>query len=162
MLSLGLVVALPTVGRPVVRAVLLSDQLGVGDVPTMAGVSLVNEFELTTTETEWARICGQYHRDVDARVSSLRPDIVIVRRADFHRDRGNSDGPRLRLVVEGAVTAASTAHVANTHLRPGASCGEKYGSSKDVMDADGKSLVSKAVYKEAAGAALSGLVANRV
>lgn len=162
MQSLGIAVALPTPGRPVVRAVLLEDALGSTEVPQLSDVSVVDEFEFTTTEEDWAHICRQYHRDTDARVSSLAPDAVIVRRADFHRDRGNNDGPRLRLIVEGAVTAAATAHVANTHLRTGAACAERYGSSKVAMDADGRGLASKAIWKEAAGAALSGLVANRV
>ena len=161
MRSLGLTVAVPTPARPVVRAVLLDDGLPTSQTPTLANVTVVDEFDLTTTHADWARLCSQYSVDVSARVSTLTPDVVVVRRADFHRNRGNSDGPRLRLAVEGAVSAAAFAHVANTHLRMGVTCADRYGSDKDAMDLDGRSLVGRANRAEAAGAALSGLWGNR-
>lgn len=161
MRSLGLTVTVPTPTRPVVRAVLLDDGLTRSQIPTLANVTAVDEFDLTTTHTEWAALCSQFSVDVSARVSTLAPDVVVVRRADFHRSRGNSDGPRLRLVVEGAVSASAFAHVANTHLRMGVTCADRYGTNKDAMDLDGKSLVVHANRAEAAGAALSGLFGNR-
>jgi len=160
-MALGLTVMLPTPSRPVVRAALLRDPFGAGQVPTLADVTVDPEFDLTTTESRWERMSGQFYTDVSGRVSTLQPDIVVVRRADFHRGRGNADGPRLRLVIEGAITAAAIGHVRNTHLRTGSECARLYGQDKDVMDAHGKDLVTTKSRAEAAAAALSGLFANR-
>ncbi len=162
MRALGVTVEMPTPGRPVVRAVLIEDRLAAAGTPTLADIALVEEFDLTTAETDWARIASRYSQDVSGRVSTLAPDIVVVRRADFHQRTRIGDGPRLRLVVEGAITAASYAHVANTHLRTGTTCAHVYPHDKGTMDADGKTLVSRANRAEAAAAALSGLFGNRV
>lgn len=161
MLALGLAVAFPTQSRPVVRVVLLEDPFGAASVPTLADVTVAKEFDLTTTHTRWERMCGQFYADISGRVDTLNPDVVVVRRADFHRSRGNADGPRLRLVIEGAITAAAIGHVANTYLRHGTDCARAYGQDKDVMDTDGKGLVTKKNRAEAAAAALSGLFGNR-
>ncbi|MFT4085167.1 MAG: hypothetical protein QM638_21510 [Nocardioides sp.] len=161
MLALGLAVALPTPSRPVVRAVLLEDPFGASTVPTLADVSVSREFDLTTTHTRWAEIAGQFYADVSGRITTLKPDIVIVRRADFHRSRSNADGPKIRLVIEGALSAAAIGHVANTHLRAGVECGRLYGKDKKDMDADAKTKVAKKDRAEAAAAGLSGLFANR-
>lgn len=161
MKSLGLSVAIPTSGRPVVRAVLAADPFGASHTPALGDISVVEEFDLTTAETDWARIASQLGQDVSARVSGLSPQIIIVRNADFHQSRRASAGSSLRLVVEGAITAASMLHVANVHLRPGMQCATLYGSSKDAMDADARNIVSRATRTEAAAAALSGLFGNR-
>lgn len=161
MRALGLTVTMKTPGRPVVRAVLLEDSVSASGPLTLGDVSLDQEFDLTTAEQDWARICSQYAQDVSGRVRSLSLDIVVVRRADFHRNSRGGDGPKLRLVVEGAITAAAMAHVANTHLRTGVVCAGEYPDEKDAMDAAGKGLVSRTDRGEAAAAALSGLFTGR-
>ena len=161
MQSLGLSVAMPTSGRPVVRAVLAEDAFGAAQKPSLGDIQIIDEFDLTTAETDWARIASQLGQDVSARVSGLSPQIIIVRNADFHQSRRASAGSSLRLIVEGSITAAAMSHVANVHLRPGMQCATLYGGSKDAMDADARSLVSRAYRTEAAAAALSGLLGNR-
>ena len=161
MIALGLTVALPTPKRPVVRAVLLRDPFDADEIPPVADVTLAEEFELTSPEEDWARLASDYFQAVSGRVSTLKPDIVIVRRADMPRRPNNLDGPRLRLVVEGAISAAAYRHVANSHLRTGLACATAYGQHKDIMDAAGRALVQRTNRAEAAGAALSGLIANR-
>lgn len=143
------------------RAVVLSDALPPDQPPTLAQVTLVTEFDLSTDESDWARMCGRFAADVSGRVSTLAVDVVLVRRADFHKNAKAGDGPRLRLAVEGAITAAAFGHVPNTHLRTGTACALAYEHGKDVLDAHGKELVSKASRTEAAAAALTALVANR-
>jgi hypothetical protein len=121
-------------------------------MPTLADVALRDAFEFNTTEADWAGMCDQFAEDVSARVSSLQPDVVVVRQADFSQNGRVGDGPRLRLVVEGAIAAAAIKHIANTVLRRGKGCANVYpGKSKDKMDADGRSLVDKAALAEAAG-----------
>jgi len=145
----------------VVRAVLLEDPYDSSTVPTLADVTVAKEFDLTTTHTRWEQMAGQYYADVSGRIDTLKPDIVVVRRADFHRSRGNGDGPRMRLVIEGAISAAAIGHVASTYLRPGTECARLYGKDKKDMDDDAKTKVTRNDRAEAAAAALSGLFGNR-
>lgn len=148
--------------RPTVRAVLLEDSVAAGQALDLNQITLRDAFEFTTTETDWAQMCDQFAQDTSARVSSLEPDIVVVRQADFNQNGRLGDGPRLRLVVEGAITAAAIKHVPKTRLRRGKACADTYpGKSKDQMDADGRAISGKANRAEAAGAALSGLFENR-
>jgi hypothetical protein len=158
MLALGLSVAVAS-GRPTVRAVLLKDPHVAGASAVLGDVALDQFFDLTTTHTDWARICDQFARDVSARTSTLSPDVVVIRQADFNPAARVTDGLRLRLVVEGAITSAALGHVSNTHLRRGKGCADVYPGSKDDMDAAGRALM--ATRAEAAGAALSGLFGNR-
>lgn len=163
MRAIGLAVEMPTRGRPVVHVVVLEDPHGPADAPVLGNVTKLDAFDLTTFDDEWSRIASHYFQATSGRVSTLSPDIVVVRRADVYPRGRLGDGPRLRLVVEGAITAAAAAHVAsNTHLRTGSECGTKYGKDKTTMDAEGLSLVRKKSHAEAAGAALSGLFGNRI
>jgi hypothetical protein len=160
-LGLGLAVTVSAV-RPTVRAVLLEDPFGAGHVPDLADISCRDEFDFTTTETDWVRMCEQFFQDTSARVSSLEPDLVVVRQADFNHRAKVTDNLRVRLVVEGALASAAVKHVPATYLRRGQACAELYpGKNKDTMDDDAKAKVAKAARAEAAAAALSGLFGNR-
>jgi hypothetical protein len=162
-LALGLSVDFPKAMRPVVRAVLLSDPLGVTQTPTLADITVVDEFELTSPEEDWAKLARDYGQAASGRISSLRPEAVVIRRADRPQRPNNYDGPRLRLVIDGALAAAAYQHVANTHLLTGSACASAYDrADKDALDRDAKGLVSKVARAEASGAALSALVAHRV
>ena len=162
MRAMGLAVDMPTRGRPTVRVVVMDDPLGASATPALGDVTLFDLFDLTTAEDDWARIASHFFQAASARISTIAPDVVVVRRADVYVRGRLGDGPRLRLVVEGAVAAAAASHVStNTHLRPGTECGSRYGQDKAVMDADGLALVTKKSHAEAAGAALSGLFGNR-
>lgn len=152
---------MPTRGRPAIRVVVLDDPHSPTDSAILADVSVFDAFDLTTAEDDWARIASQFFQDVSGRVSTLAPDVVVVRRAEVYVRGRLGDGPRLRLVVEGAITAAAASHVPNTHLRTGSECASRYAQTKEVMDADGRALVSRTNQVEAAGAALSGLFGNR-
>lgn len=154
---------MPSRGRPVVRVTVLDDPHPLTHTAVLADVSMFDKFDLTTAEDDWARMASQFFQETSGRVSTLAPDVVVVRRADVYMRGRIGDGPRLRLVVEGAITAAAAAHVAsNTHLRTGTECGTRYGQDKSVMDADGLALATKKSHAESAGAALSGLFGNRL
>lgn len=162
MLALGLSVDFPRPMRPVVRAVLLSDQLGVTQIPTLADITVEDEFELTSAEEDWAKLARDYGQGASARISSLQPGAVVIRRADRPQRPNNKDGPRVRLVIDGALAAASYLHVANTHLLTGAACAGAYDrSNKNALDVAAGGLASKAVRMEAASAALAALVSYR-
>lgn len=161
MLALGLTVDVPTPKRPVLRAVLLSDPFGSSQVPSLAQVSLSDSFDVPAFDDDWAVFCRDFAEAVSGRIRTLEPDIVVVRRADIGARASNLDGPRVRLVATGAVTGAARILVANTHLRTGAACGQACGKTKANLDADAKTLVSKAPHVQAAAAALSGLLGDR-
>jgi hypothetical protein len=161
MRAIGLAVDMPKPGRPVVRCVVLDDPHGPTHTANLADVVQFEAFDLATAHTDWASIASQFFQDVSGRVSSLGPDVVVVRRADVYKLGRLGDGPRLRLVVEGAITAAAKSHVANTHLRTGVECATKYMQDKTVLDADGNALTANKHHAEAAAAGLSGLFANR-
>lgn len=161
MRTLGLAVDLPSRGRRAVRAVLLADQLPPGVAPSLADVQVELEFELPTVVGSIVEQVAELSKAVSGRLQSLRPDVVVLRRADQSKVTSNGDGPRMRLLVEGAVLAAARLENERTVLRNGKECGSAYGGGKDVVDADAATLVSKAALIEAAAAALSGLVADR-
>lgn len=162
MLALGLSVDFPKTMRPVVHAVLLSDPYNATPIPTLADITVAAEFDLTSAEEDWAKLASDYFQATSGRISTLRPAAVIIRRADMPKRPNNYDGPRLRLVIEGALAAAAYQHVTNTRLRTGVACANAYNKSdKSTLDAHGKGLVQKATRFEAAGAALSGLIDSR-
>lgn len=152
---------MPKPGRPVVHCVVLDDPHGAADAAVLIDVTHFDAFDFKTTEIEWSKIVTQFFQDVSGRVSTLAPDIVVIRRADVYVKGRLGDGPRLRLAVEGAITAAAMAHVPNTHLRTGSDCAGRYGKSKEQMDAEGLAFTTHNNQQEAAAAALSGLFGNR-
>jgi hypothetical protein len=97
---------------------------------------------------------------VSARIRTLGPDIVVVRRADTPPRASNGEGPRVRLLATGAVAAAARMLVPRTVIRDGKECGAAYGANKAAVDADAATLISGKLA-EAAAAALSGLIADR-
>lgn len=161
MRALGLAVDMPKPGRPVVHCVVIEDPHGPADAAVLTDVSLVDAFPFKTSHEAWSKVVSQFFGEVSGRVSTLDVDVVVIRRADVYMKARVGDGPRLRLVVEGAITAAAMSHVSNTHLRTGGDCSGHYGEPKDQMDADALTLTTHKSQQEAAAAALSGLFGNR-
>jgi hypothetical protein len=143
------------------RAVLLSDALPAGQVPSLGDISAVDEFDVATYDDDWAVFCKDFAETVSGRIRGLKPDIVVVRRADMAQRPSNLDGPRIRLVASGAVTAAAKILVPKTYLRTGKACADAYGRPKEQLDRDAAGFISKAAQVPAAAAALAGLVADR-
>jgi hypothetical protein len=160
MRALGLAVELPKTNRPSLRAVLLEDSLRAGDVPTLADMSLVEVFEVPTADEDRATQLADLAEALSGRIRTLKPDLVVVRRADIPPKASNTEGPRVRLLGTGAVTAAARLLVVQTSLRTGKECGAAYGGGKANVDTDAETLVAK-TYVAAAAAAMAGLVADR-
>jgi len=76
-----------------------------------------------------------------SRLSALEPDRVAVCRADFPPRSSRTDGPKLRLLAEGAITAAAYAVVPNTYLGTGHDVGMWDGRGKEALMAAARSLV---------------------
>jgi len=154
-------VDLPSPKRPVLRAALLSDGLPAGEVPRLDDISLLDEFDVATYDDDWAVFCKDFAETVSGRIRSIQPDVVIVRRADMAKKASNLDGPRIRLVASGAVTAAAKILVPKTYLLTGKACADAYGKPKEQLDRDAARFPSKTARVSAAAAALTGLLAAR-
>jgi hypothetical protein len=161
MRALGLAVELPKAGRPALRAVLLEDGLPPTAVPTLADISVAETFEVPTSDDDRAVQLMDLAEAVSGRIRTLHPDLVVVRRADQPPRASNAEGPRVRLLATGAVTAAARLLVVRTTLRTGKECGAAYGGGKNSVDTDAATLVGGTLVA-AAAAALSGLVADRI
>ncbi len=154
---LGLAVDIPASRRPALRAVLLEVQLPADGVPPLTGVTVATTFEVPSVKEDLATQLHELSSAVTARVQTLMPDVVVVRRADVspRGASGRNEGPRLRLLAEGAIIAAARALVVVTHVRTGRECRLAYGARKEEVEADAATLVPRALVP-AAAAALSG------
>jgi len=161
MRALGLSMDIPASKKPTLRAVLLEDILTPGDTPSLMDMKFVDVFEVAATGTDLAEQLKEISNAITGRVESLRPDIVVVRRADRSPRPSNMDGPRFRLMFEGAITAGARSLNPYTTIRTGKECGMAYGKSKAEMDSDAESLAPKKPLVSAVAAAMCGLVADR-
>jgi hypothetical protein len=140
---------------------LLRDPHPSATTPSLAEVAVEDTFEVPTAASEdRATQLKDLAETASARIRTLRPEIVVIRRADWSRMPNNQDGPRIRLMATGAVAAAARLLVPQTTIRDGKECGVAYGANKEEVDKDASTLVS-ARLREAAAAALSGLIADR-
>jgi hypothetical protein len=150
---MGIAVKMATKAIPTVRAVVV-------DGPA-ALAAVVDTFEVSAPQSEVAAMLAEIAEAVASRAEGLGVNGAIIRRADKSQRPSNQEGPRVRLLTEGAITAAVRAHVPETVIRDGEHCGTLYGPDKTAMDAAARSLLAGAArevkYDEAAGAALAAL-----
>lgn len=144
---------LPKQKRPFVRVVVLDDS---------SGAPLVEKVEEIPSAA--VDIVEQLHhaaKTVESRLRGLQVDRVVVRRADFSQQQGKTEGPRLRLLVEGAATCAARTVVVDTRLGTGKDIAHWCSTHKDDLDVEAATLVSAAgehaSYVEATAAALCAL-----
>jgi hypothetical protein len=149
----GIAVEIPSSGRPAARLVVLDD----------AGGSPSIEVHEDYPSAKVA-IAEQLHDQAEAvrsRLKGLRVDRVVIRRADQPPKASNMEGPRRRLLAEGALTGAARSVVVDTRIGTGKQTGEWFGSSKSDVDKTAKQLLDAdqvhARYVEATSAALAGL-----
>ena len=160
MLALGLTIDMAATNRPALRAVLLGDPHPASITPSLADLTVVTTFELPTVDEDRAKQLKDLAETVSARIRTLNPDIVVVRRADRPPRPSNKEGPRIRLMATGAIAAAARSLVPRTSIRDGSQCGRAYGANKAKVDADASTLVEERL-QEAAAAALAGLISDR-
>jgi hypothetical protein len=148
----GIAINLASPKRPTIRLVVVDDSSGSAVLEKAEEIPAAN---VVTVEQLF-----HASRAVESRIKGLRVDRVVVRQADaMYASR--KEGPRLRLLIEGAATAAARAVVVDTRLANGKDLGTWCGKAKADVDADSATLVSSASehskYGEAAAAALGGL-----
>lgn len=149
----GIAVGMPVTNRPAARLVVLDDAGGSPSIQVHEDYPSAN-----------APIADQLHtqaKSVHSRLTGLEVDRVVVRRADPPPRATNKDGPRRRLLAEGAVTSAARSVVVDTRIGTGKQTGEWFGSTKGAVDKEAKRLLDAAGlserYLEATSAALAGL-----
>lgn len=148
----GIAVDVPTAGRPAGRLVLINDASG----------SPVIEIAEDFTSDDVA-LPIQLHDASEAlrsRLTGLGVDRAIIRRADHPPRASNAEGPKLRLLMEGALTSAAQSVVVDTRIGTGKDTGGWFGSNKATVDAESDRLLADgslhARYREATSAALAG------
>jgi hypothetical protein len=148
----GIAVDVPTSGRPAARLVVATDAGG------SAAIELATDF--TGDDVD---LPVQLHDSAEAlrsRLKGLEVDRVVIRRADYS-PASNKEGPKLRLLMEGALASAACSVVPDTRLGTGKDTGTWFGSNKAGVDAEAATLLSSesrhSRYREATGAALAGL-----
>lgn len=156
---LGLAIAV-TNKRSTMRVVLLDDHCDRSDEPKLESITVEASFEIKSDQVELGVQLGEMAESISGRVRSLKPDLVVVRRADRPMKPSNKEGPRIRLLVEGAIAGAAYQVVHATVIRSGKDCGAAYGKDKAGLDADSAALLGNK-YLEATAAALSGLFGQR-
>lgn len=125
-----------------------------GDDETTA--TMVEQLPVTENHEEWARHVGNVATAVRGHAKSMSPDVVVVRRADQSRQTRNSDGPKLRLMIEGGIVAACLEATSDVRVLNGQEGGKARDTTKEDLDTRAGSLVAKA-HTEAAAAALAAL-----
>ncbi|CAM3333370.1 hypothetical protein OCAE111667_04040 [Occultella aeris] len=138
--------------KSIVSLVLLEGDSG--DDESTARV--IEEFPVTGDDTEWAAHVGNVATAVRGHAKSMKPDVVIVRRADQAPQGRNSDGPKLRLMIEGGIVTACLDVTSDVRVYTGKECGKARDVSKDDLDTRSATLVAKA-HLEAGAAALAAM-----
>lgn len=150
----GIAVKMETEGRPTARGILTET----GSLPPM----ILDQFELSGDDVDFTRQLFELSQSAKSRIAALHPDRVIVCRADFPPRQSRTEGPKLRLLAEGAIAAAAREVVTETFLTTGKEIGEWDGTSKDHVKAKARAMVVARglplKWVEAAMAALGALV----
>lgn len=150
MRSVGVCVHIPTKGRPAARVVVLDGSWGTATV--------IDSFDLTSSKDDLATVLYDLARGLRSHLSGLGADRVVIRRADVGKVASRHEGPRLRLLAEGALAEAARDEVEDVLVLPGKDLATRSpAQSKADLDGEAKKLVGTDTF-EAAGAALSGLV----
>lgn len=144
--AVGLAVALVK-GRPRADVVVMEG--------TRSAPVLVESFALTSGETE---LVDQLHDLATAlrnRLIGLKPDRVMIRRADQAPTPSGAEGPKVRLLTEGALAMAARERCVDTRLLSGMLVAKRAGTKKDALDSTASGMVGPKGPTEAAAAALA-------
>ena len=114
---------------------------------------VVEIFHLTTTGNDTAQQAHDMATNLRNRLRGLQVDRVIVRKADRPPRPSNKEGPRLRLIIEGALIGAAKDEVDHSEIINGRDAAGRTGLSKNDLDAAGRELSGE--ESQAAAAALA-------
>jgi len=153
MRAAGISVDVAKPGRPAARLVVADNGSG--------SVVLGEPVDFTTDDTSVPVQLHDAAEAVRSHLKSLGVDRVVIRRADYS-PASNKEGPKLRLLMEGALTSAACSVVPDTRIGTGKDTGVWFGGGKAAVDAEAGRLLGVASrssrYVEATSAALAGIV----
>lgn len=132
----GIAVKLETEGRPTARGIVIES----GTAP----LSISDSFALTGDDVDFTQQLFELSQATKSRMAALTPQRVLIARADFPPRGSRGDGPKLRLLAEGAIAAAAREIVVSTFLATGQDIGHWDGTSKDAVKARAKAIVQAA------------------
>jgi hypothetical protein len=149
----GISVTMASPKRPTAYLVVLDDSSG-REVIEASQAFPADDVDLATQLHDTAEA-------VRSRLEGLVIERVVVRRADRPPSPSNAEGPRFRLLMEGAVTSAARSVVMDAMLGTGAETGTWFGARKADVDAASAQLLGQhglhSRYMEATSAALAAL-----
>lgn len=121
--------------------------------------AVVELFALTTSETDLVAQIHDLAQNFGNRLAGLDVTRVVIRRADTPPRPSNTEGPRTRLLAEGALTTTARGRVTDTRLLNGRDLAARAGGgrTKATIDAEAAALVDVGAYEGAVAAALSAL-----
>ena len=118
--------------------------------------STIELFILTTPESTLVGQLADLATTLANRLDGLRPEALLIRRADYSKQASNKEGPKARLIIEGALAAAAKSILQNIHLCTGKEVAALGGAgfTKDSIDAHVEQFVDgKIKFNQAAAAA---------
>jgi|SRR5665213_1119929 len=153
MRTAGLAVDMPSPGRPRTQLVVLDNGSG---SPTV-----VTSETFPSRNTDIATQLHDAAETVRSRLNGLSVARVVVRRADRPPRATNEEGPRIRLLTEGAIASAARSVVVETHIGNGKDTGGWFGSTKAGVDQASTILLQaqgiSSTFVEATSAALAAM-----
>lgn len=153
MRAAGLAVDIPSSGRPSTRLVVLDDASGSPTIDTHE--------TFPSRKTDLATQLHDAAEVIRSRLQGLAVDRVVVRRADRPPRANNNEGPRVRLLIEGAIASAARSVEVETHIGTGKDTGVWFGSSKAGVDQASLTLLQaqgiNSTFVEATSAALAAM-----
>jgi hypothetical protein len=112
---------------------------------TKGSPQLIELFAVTTSEDDLPSQLHDLARAFENRLVGLGADRVLIRRADTPPKPSNAEGPRTRLLVEGALASAARSHVAGTRLMNGRDAAALAGGgrTKAILDEEARAFASE-------------------
>lgn len=147
---MGIAVHIPSKGRPAADVVVLE---GMWATPVH-----VTTFKLTSTHDDLPTVLHDLAAGLSSRLSGLNVDRVVIRRADKPTRPSNYEGPRTRLLAEGAIAACAKTAIEHVVLADGKTLGGQCpAGTKGDLEAEATVRLPGEPL-DAAAAALCGLV----
>lgn len=123
---------------------------------TQQSPTFVDSFQLTSVHTDIATQLFDMAAGLRSWLAGNTPDVVVISRADFFRGGKNTEGPRIRLMAEGALGGAARERVTDTRIKVGKDVAAMTGLSKADLEAHALATMPTA-HVAAASAAIAGL-----
>lgn len=119
--------------------------------------TLVDTFVLNSSSPTVAERAYDLATALATHLQGSNIDTVVIRRAEKPPKATNTDGPRERLIVEGALVAFARHKVPDTRLERGKSLAQSRGLTKGALDALGAAVSPDDHHVAAAAAAIAAL-----